>query len=153
MNYGFCLLWFVALVVAIIFEARTNDVTAVWFMPAAAVACLLAFFIKEEDDFKNLALQVLVFVFVSIVSFIIFKISFSKKVKRQKKGKTNITALIGERCLVIEDISNINVKGLVNLKGSIWSACCADANDLIEAGTVVVVERVEGVKLVCSREK
>jgi 4-amino-4-deoxy-L-arabinose transferase-like glycosyltransferase len=74
MNYGFCLLWFVVLVVAIIFEARTNDVTAVWFMPAAAVACLLAFFIKEEDDFKNLALQVLVFVFVSVVSFIIFKI-------------------------------------------------------------------------------
>ena len=81
------------------------------------------------------------------------KISFNKKVKRQRKGKTNITALIGERCLVIEDISNIHVKGLVNLKGSIWSACCADKNDVIEAGTVVVVERVEGVKLVCSREK
>ena len=59
MNYGFCLLWLVVLVVAIIFEARTSDVTAVWFVPAAAVACVMAFFIKEEDEFKNLLLQVL----------------------------------------------------------------------------------------------
>lgn len=150
---GFSLLWIVILVVAIIFEVRTNDVTAVWFMPAAVVALLLSFLIKEEDGFKNLALQIIAFAFVSFVSFLIFRISFNKKAKRVKKGKTNITALIGERCLVIEDISNINVTGLVNVKGSIWSARSVDGNDLIEKDTIVVVEGVEGVKLICSREK
>lgn len=153
MNYGFTILWLVVLIVAILFEVRTSDVTAVWFMPAAAVALLLTFFIKEENDLKNLGIQIIVFVFVSLVSFLIFKISFNKKIKRTKKGQTNVTSLIGERCLVIEDISNINVKGLVNLKGSIWSARCSDENDLIEAGTIVVVDSIEGVKLVCSREK
>ena len=154
MNYGFALLWLVILVIAILIEVRTSDVTAVWFMPAAAVALLMNIFLgKGEDEFKSLLLQIIVFVFVSLVSFLIFKISFNKKIKKFKKGKTNITALIGERCLVIEDISNINVKGLVNLRGSIWSARSVDENDLIETGTVVVVERVEGVKLVCSREK
>jgi membrane protein implicated in regulation of membrane protease activity len=39
------------------------------------------------------------------------------------------------------------------LKGSLWSAFSVDEHDYIEAGTVVVVERVEGVKLICSREK
>ncbi len=153
MNFGFSILWFVILVIAIVIEARTSDVSAVWFVPAAALAFLLSFFITGEDDVKNLAIQILVFVFAALISFIVFRISFNKKVKRVKKGKTNITALIGERCLVIEDISNIDVKGLVNLKGSIWSARSKDENDFIEAGTVVVVERVEGVKLVCSREK
>ena len=153
MNYGFSLLWLVILVIAILIEVRTSDVTAVWFMPGAAVAFLITFFLNGEDDIKNLMTQIIVFVFVSLVSFLIFKISFNKKIKRFKKGKTNITSLIGERCLVIEDISNINVKGLVNLKGSIWSARSIDENDNIEAGTIVVVESIEGVKLICSREK
>ena len=76
-----------------------------------------------------------------------------KKVKKMKRGKTNLTALIGERCLVVEDISNIHSKGTVNLKGAIWSARSTDENDVVEEGTIVVVERIDGVKLVCSREK
>lgn len=153
MNFGLSILWGAVLVLAIILEARISDVVAIWFIPGAAVALLLTFFVKGDDVFKNLGIQIVSFIFVALVSFVIFKISFNKKVKTQKKGKTNITSLIGERCQVIEDISNLNVKGLVNIKGSIWSARCTDDNDYIEAGTIVVVERIEGVKVVCSREK
>ncbi len=145
---GLSLLWLVVLVIAIIFEVRTSDVVAVWFMPAAAVALLLSFILK--DDFVA---QLGAFVLVAVVSFLIFKIAFNKKVKKMKKGKTNLTALIGERCLVVEDISNIHVKGSVNLKGVIWSARSVDENDVIEEGTIVVVERIDGVKLICSRER
>lgn len=149
-EYALCLLWLVVLVVCIIFEVRTSDVVAVWFMPAAAVALLISFFAKEESDFW---IQFAAFALVSIVSFLIFKIAFNKKVKKMKRGKTNLTALIGERCLVVEDISNIHSKGTVNLKGAIWSARSTDENDVVEEGTIVVVERIDGVKLVCSREK
>ncbi len=149
-EYALCLLWLVVLVVCIIFEVRTSDVVTVWFMPAAAVALLISFFAKEESDFW---IQFAAFALVSIVSFLIFKIAFNKKVKKMKRGKTNLTALIGERCLVVEDISNIHSKGSVNLKGAIWSARSTDENDVVEEGTIVVVERIDGVKLVCSREK
>ena len=152
LDYGLSLLWLVVLVVAIIFEVRTSDVVSVWFMPAAAVALLLSFF-KGETPLSAFGLQVAAFVVVAIVSFFIFKISFNKKVKKNKKGKTNLTALIGERCLVTEEISNIHVKGTVNLKGVVWSARSTDDNDVIEEGTVVVVDRIDGVKLVCSRER
>ena len=152
LDYGLSLLWLVVLVVAIVFEVRTSDVVSVWFMPAAAVALLLSFF-KGETPLSAFWLQVAAFVVVAIVSFLIFKISFNKKVKKNKKGKTNLTALIGERCLVTEEISNIHVKGTVNLKGVVWSARSADDNDVIEEGTVVVVDRIDGVKLVCSRER
>ena len=150
-DYALTLLWLVVLVVAILFEVRTSDVVSVWFMPAAAVALLLTFFMEHEV--KDLLIQVLAFLIVSLVSFIIFKIAFNKKLKRMKKGKTNLNALIGERCLVVEDISNIHVKGMVNLRGAVWSALASDDNDVIEEGTIVVVDRVDGVKLVCSREK
>ena len=85
--------------------------------------------------------------------FFIFKIVFSKKVKKLKKGKTNLNALFGEKGLVTEEISNIHVKGTVNLHGKVWAARSVDDNDIIEEGTIVVVERIEGVKLICSREK
>jgi membrane protein implicated in regulation of membrane protease activity len=152
LDYGLSLLWLVVLVIAIVFEVRTSDVVSVWFMPAAAVALLLSFF-KGETPLAAFGLQVAAFVVVAIVSFLIFKISFNKKVKKNKKGKTNLTALIGERCLVTEEISNIHVKGTVNLKGVVWSARSTDDNDVIEEGTVVVVDRIDGVKLVCSRER
>jgi membrane protein implicated in regulation of membrane protease activity len=72
--------------------------------------------------------------------------------RRLKKGKNNLKALIGERCLVVEDVSNIHDKGLVKHKGALWSARSVDENDFIEAGTIVVVKYIEGVKLVCTRE-
>jgi membrane protein implicated in regulation of membrane protease activity len=152
LDYGLSLLWLVVLVVAIIFEVRTSDVVSVWFMPAAAVALLLSFF-ESESPLSGFGLQFAAFTVVAIVSFLIFKISFNKRVKKVKKGKTNLTALIGERCLVTEEISNIHVKGTVNLKGVVWSARSVDDNDVIEEGTVVVVNRIDGVKLVCSRER
>lgn len=152
LEYALSILWLVVLVLAIIFEVRTSDVVAVWFMPAAAVALLISFFTKD-DPLGNFAIQLAAFALVSVVSFLIFKIAFNKKVKKMKRGKTNLTALIGERCLVIEDISNIHSKGSVNLKGAIWSARSVDENDVVEEGTIVVVERIDGVKLICAREK
>ncbi len=152
LDYALSLLWLVVLVVAIIFEVRTSDVVSVWFMPSAAVALVLSFF-KSGDNMRDLTIQLVAFVLVSVVSFLIFKIAFNKKVKKMKKGKTNLTAMIGERCLVTEDISNIHAKGTVSFKGLVWSARSVDDNDVIEEGTIVVIDRVEGVKLVCSREK
>ena len=144
------LLWVAILIISIILEVRTNDVVSIWFMPAATVSLVLSFFF--DDPLQGLLVQVIAFVAVSGVSFIIFKIAFNKKIKKQKRGKTNITALIGERCLVTEEISNIHVKGAVNLNGRIWSARSVDQDDVIEEGTIVVVNRIEGVKLICSRE-
>ena len=132
LDYGLSLLWLVVLVVAIIFEVRTSDVVSVWFMPAAAVALLLSFF-ESESPLSGFGLQFAAFTVVAIVSFLIFKISFNKR--------------------VTEEISNIHVKGTVNLKGVVWSARSVDDNDVIEEGTVVVVNRIDGVKLVCSRER
>lgn len=152
LDYALTLLWAAVLVVVIVFELRTADVVSVWFIPGAAIAFVLTFF-KHESPLGGLGVQFLAFAVVSLVSFFIFKIVFSKKVKKLKKGKTNLNALFGEKGLVTEEISNIHVKGTVNLHGKVWAARSVDDNDVIEEGTIVVVERIEGVKLICSREK
>lgn len=122
--------------------------------PIAAVFSLLVSFVPIFDNaLANLMVQFIVGLVVYFAFLLPYKLGGKFKTNKVRKGKTNINALIGQRCLVVEDISNINIKGLVNLKGSIWSARSSDPNDYIEQGTIVVVETIEGVKLVCKREK
>lgn len=151
LDYALSLLWLVVLIVSIIFEVRTSDVVSVWFMPSSAVALLLSFF-KSGDNMKDLRIQVVSFILVTFVTFLVFKIAFNKKVKRMRKGRTNLNAMIGEKCLVTEEISNIHSKGTVRFKGLDWSARSADDNDVIDEGTVVYIHGIDGVKLVCSRD-
>jgi membrane protein implicated in regulation of membrane protease activity len=128
---------------------KLNPMIPLGLMSGTAVALGISL-VVTENFWMSLALQLVAFMIVALVPAITFKLYFNKK--RRKKTHTNLDALIGERCMVLEDISNIHVKGLVNLKGSIWSARCSDENDYIEQGTIVVVERVDGVKLICKRE-
>lgn len=152
LDYLISLVWIAILVICIILETRTVDVVAIWFMPAAAVSLLLSFF-KSGDDLKDFIIQTVAFLVVSLVTYLIFSLSFKKKVKGKKKNRTNLTAMLGEKCLVVEDISNIHGKGAVYVNGLTWSARSEDDTDLIENGTVVVIKAIEGVKLVCARER
>lgn len=151
LDYVVSILWIAILVICIVLETRTTEIVTIWFMPAAAVALLLSFF-KSGDDVKDLIVQVVAFVVVSLVTFFIFHVSMKKRLKGKKKNRTNLTAMIGEKCLVVEDISNIHSKGAVRFNGLVWSARSLDDTDVIENGTVVVIDGIDGVKLICSRE-
>ena len=109
---------------------------------------------KVEDVWLSLLIEVL----IAVVCFVMPLVWYSKAGKlnrdhRIKKGASTLRALVGERCLVVEDISNIHEKGLVKHNGTVWSAKMLNPNDYVEEGTIVVVNYVEGVKLVCTREK
>ena len=109
---------------------------------------------KVEDVWLSLLIQVLIVVVCFGFPFVWYaKAGKLNRDKRIKKGASNIRALVGERCLVVEDISNIHETGLVKHKGAVWSAKMLNPNDYVEEGTIVVVNYVEGVKLVCTREK
>ena len=151
--YVFTGIW-VALFIGSVLYAILGD--AKFGIPASiATAVALAVSIVLTDNiYLGLFAQVAAAAFVIAVPLIWYTIAGkANSDKKIKKGKANIRALIGQRCLVIEDISNIHNKGLVKLKGNVWSAATVNENDYIEEGTIVVVHYVEGVKLVCSREK
>lgn len=133
--------WIAILALALLTEAFTSDLVAIWFFPAALISTLLAFF--------NVPVPVQILVFVAVGLVLVFSTRpLCKKLLKNKNTKTNVDALIGESALVTEEISNICERGEVKLRGLRWSARAKDPDRIIPVGTQVEVLEVKGVKLI-----
>jgi membrane protein implicated in regulation of membrane protease activity len=113
-------------------------------MPSALVAMVLSFFNVPSY------VQVLVFTVLSAL-FIIFSRTLLGKTLHPKHTPTNADSVIGESAVVTEQVCNIENRGLVKVRGQIWSARSADG-DVLEPGEIVSVISIEGVKLICRKE-
>ena len=133
--------WLGLLVLFLAVEFATAQLTTVWFAAGALVSLLLASF-----GVDNLAIQIIVFTLVSLVSLILTR-PLVKKWPRAKKQPTTADMVIGEEAVVTETISNTDGKGLAKVNGAIWSARSAD-DSIIPAGKTVTVRKIEGVKLI-----
>lgn len=136
-------LWIVLFVGFLVLEAATTQFICIWFAGGSLIAFLGALF--------NLSTAVQIWAF--IISSAIFLVSTRKivrKLKANDNSKTNIDALIGETAVVTDDISNIDAKGSVKVRGIQWSARSADGNP-IEKDSHVTVKEVEGVKLIVDK--
>ncbi|MGM9663552.1 MAG: NfeD family protein, partial [Eubacteriales bacterium] len=123
----------------------TMALVSIWFIPSAGVALILSI------CHVHIGIQIAVFAVLSFL-LLIFSRKIFKKALRIKPVATNADSLIGERAVVTEDICNVESKGAAKVRGLEWSARSADGSD-IEAGTVVLVTGIEGVKLICTRDK
>ena len=148
-------LWALVAVVAILMIIFGDEkFQAIIMAFASLVALVVALVVDPQLGVIAFIAEVLIVCIPGLVLLLWYKVAGKMNTDRKiKKGKNNLRALIGERCLVVDDMSNIHDKGLVKHKGAVWSARCVDKNDYIEAGTIVVVKYIEGVKLICSREK
>ena len=135
--------WIALIVVSVFAEAMTSSLVAIWFMPSAIVATVLAFFNVP------IYIQILVFVIISAL-FIIFSKTIFTKTLRPVHTPTNADSVIGEQAVVTEQVCNIENRGLVRVRGQIWSARSADDN-LLEPGEIVSIIAIEGVKLICRK--
>lgn len=135
-------IWVAVIAVAVIVEAFSAQLLSIWFA-LGGLAALITSFITE-----NIAIQVIVFLAVSLISLaIIFPLA--KKSLKTEHVKTNADRYIGKLAVVTEDISNIDAKGQVKVDNQIWSARSEDGS-AISAGSQVKVLRIEGVKLIVS---
>jgi membrane protein implicated in regulation of membrane protease activity len=142
MLYGWA--WIALIVVAIIVEVLSDQLISIWFVPGAIVATILDFFNVD------LIWQILA-VLILAAGGIIFAKTFLTKRFRTNIVKTNIEAIIGERCVVTEKIDNYVGCGQVKIKGQIWSARGVDEDDVFEEGDVLRVVAIEGVKVICKK--
>ena len=131
--------WLVLLILFLVAEGATAAVTTLWFAAGALVAMAAALLGAP------LWLQILLFLTVSIACLLILR-PVLKKYIDPKKTKTNVDALIGSQGVVLERIDNIAGTGKVKLSGMEWTAR-SDSGEPIEAGTVITVEKIEGVKV------
>ena len=137
---GFTVLWSVLLILFIIAEAITVQLVSIWFAIGSLVA-LIANFCGA-----NILVQAALFVGVSFAALLLTR-PLVKKFSTPKIQRTNIDRIIGERAIVTEEIDNLRAIGFVKADGNSWSARSADGS-IIPAGSVVEVQKIDGVKLI-----
>lgn len=141
MNWA-AIVWFLLMVLFIFVEANTVAVVSAWFAAGALVAMLVSILGGQ------LWLQVVLFFTVSAVLLL----SLRPMVRRYftpKLVKTNVDSVIGVRGPVTERIDNLASCGQVKLGAMVWTARSTSGQP-IEVGTVIRVDRIEGVKVFVS---
>ena len=135
--------WFFLMVVFLAMESSTVSLVSIWFAAGSLVAMIAAVLGAE------IWLQVILFVIVSVALLASLR-SVVRKFITPKLVKTNVDAVVGKTGPVLEAIDNVKETGRVKLSGMEWSARSTE-NGIIEEGTLVKVDRVEGVKVFVSR--
>ena len=132
------IIWLVLVVVFLVAEALTVSMVSLWFAAGAVVALLLSL----------LHLQVWVQVVLFFVVSGILLACLRPLVRRHVAPKivpTNVDAIVGTRGIVTTEIDNVCAAGQVKVNGMEWSAR-STTGEIIPEGTLIRVERIEGVK-------
>lgn len=137
--------WLALTVIFILIEVATPQLTTIWLSAGALISMLLAIF-----GVDNVLIQIVVFVFSSALLLFATR-PLVKKYMKRKSEPTNADRNIGQVGVVIQDIDNVNAKGEVKIKGSVWTARSYDGEP-IESGTFVIAEKIDGVKLIVKRK-
>lgn len=135
--------WIGLMVAFTVIEAVTVQLVTIWF----AVGSLVALIANIAG--ASLLVQWIVFVVVSAVCLLATR-PLVKKLVNVKAQPTNADRCIGATALVTEDINNEIGTGQVNVKGTIWTARSLNG-ELIEKDASVVIEKIEGVKVLVTR--
>lgn len=135
------LIWVIAFLGLLLVEFLTVGLVSIWFA-VGALAALITSFITE-----SVLIQTIVFVVASIVTLFVTQ-PLIKKFKVTKFEPTNSDRVIGKVVEVTKEIKP-NEYGEVVVFGTEWLA----ASDKKQAvGTKVVVEKIEGNKLIVRKE-
>ena len=133
--------WLIIFVIALIVEIATMGLTSIWFAGGALIAWVFA-----KIGFGT-TVQIVVFVIASLLLLILTR-PIAVKFFNVQRQKTNAESLIGECAVVIEEVDTLKSQGRVEIHGMEWSAKTDEPDGKIAAGKVVVVDGIQGVKLI-----
>ncbi len=134
--------WLVAMVVFLLAEATTVTLVSIWFAAGALGALVVALL------GGGVVLQVTAFLALAVLLLISLR-GMVRKHLNPKLVRTNIDSVVGATGIVLTPVNNIAALGQVQVNGVEWSARSTDGSH-ISAGTLVTVDRIEGVKLFVS---
>lgn len=132
--------WIAVIVLMLVVEAATVSFVSLWFA-GGALAALIAGLLGA-----SLLWQFVLFLSVSAILLACLYPLAKKLLRRRPHTATNLDRVIGMTAPVTETIDNIEGTGAVRADGKVWSARSTDGT-VIEAGTLVAVDRIEGVRL------
>ncbi len=132
------IIWLVLMVVFLIVEASTVVMVSLWFAAGSLIALVAALLGAP------IWLQVALFLVVSAVLLASLR-PMVRKHFTPKLTRTNVDAIVGSQGYVTSDIDNVAATGTVKLGSMEWTAR-STAGAPIPAGTLVTVDKIEGVK-------
>ena len=136
-------IWLIASGVMLILEIFTVS----FFLFFPGIAAFVAFICAILGT--PMEAQVIVFI-LSTILMIIFIRPIVVRLFKTKDVQMNSKSIISKNAIVIKAIDNINKAGQVKVAGEIWSAISND-NEPIEIDSMVIVESIDGVKLVVKK--
>ena len=138
--------WLVLFIIMLIIEIITMGLSTIWFAGGALVAFLAGLI------GLGTIMQILVFLVVSILLLVMTRPIAVKYFNRDRQ-KTNAESLIGQQAVVLEDIDTLKAAGRVMVNGLEWAAKTNEPNGKIKKDSVVVVEGIQGVKLIVKEKE
>lgn len=134
--------WLTIVIFLSIIEVSTVNLVAVWFIASALITLAVSFVIS------NLFIQFFIFVILGVVLLITTKPIIDKYIKI-KPSKTNLDRVIGMKGIVTEKITK-HKTGEVKVDGKRWTAV---SSKVIEKDEEVIIEKIDGVKLIVRKEE
>ena len=141
--------WTVLGAILIVAEIFTSGFVLLWFGIGALAAALLGII-----GIDSLALQFLVFAFVSTSLTAASRTIFLNYFSREKTGqslRSGVDALPGKIGTVVSSSRGALHEGAVKVFGSTWTAYPAPGEPPLEAGERVCVESIEGASIYVKR--
>ena len=132
------ILWLGLMVLFLVIEATTVTMVSLWFAGGALAALAVA---AMDGSFL---LQIIAFALVSTVMLALLR-PIARKHFTPKLTRTNVDSIIGTEGYVTSDIDNVAATGTVKLGAMEWTARSV-TGEKISTGTLVKVEKIEGVK-------
>lgn len=133
-------LWVCVIILSIVIEATSLDLTAIWFAVGALGALVLSLL------GVGLTAQAVIFLLLSVALLIAVR-PLAKKFMGVTPIPTNIDRLIGQTTLVTTAIDNAQGQGEVKIGGTMWMARSSEGTP-ISAGAQVRILEIVGVKVI-----
>ena len=134
------LVWLGIIIALSLVELVTAQLVSIWFVIAGIITLIVSLFCD------SILIQVIVFTGLTLILLALMR-PILKKVMTFKKEDTNSGRNIGKKALVTVEINNDIGTGQVNVSGITWTARSADGL-VIPQNTMVMIEKIEGVKLI-----
>jgi membrane protein implicated in regulation of membrane protease activity len=138
--------WFVIGLVLLIVEIFS----AGFVVSLIGLACFMAGIVSIFTD--NLIIQFVVFAITMILLMIYVRPIIKKLFSSKSNKKSNIDLLIGKVCVVDTEINNLKGTGYIKINADYWKAVSSDGSN-IPKGTIVVIEKMEGITVTVSLKK
>lgn len=139
------IIWLIAAIVFFIGEVLTEGFFLLWF----SIGSLVALFFTLITD--NMIILSGIFLATAIILLVSTKKLTENFLNSRKKVESNVNALIGKKARIIEALDPIEGFGKVKVNGEVWKALSNDSSQKFKVGEEVIVEDIEGVKLIISK--